>query len=352
MSEIFPNSNFYVTGKPWTKTEPPKNVLAIRLQAFGDTFIAISYLQSLRNKLPKETQLDILVREEFKDIPLNLELFDNVYILKGGNRTRHQLLNLIPILFTIKLKKYDVVLDLQNNLISNITRKFIGPKSFVEFDRYSANHAGKRTLETINQAGIAAIQENYQYRFKHTNKAVEILEEKGWVRGQKLIALNPGGAHENRNWGIEKFIGIAKKLLVKYGNDLKFVIIGNYKITDKAKAIENELGEYVINLIEDTTQTEALGIIQLIDLMISEDGALLHMAYLSGKNTIGIIGPTRSDWMDPKFSHTYFFTSDDLECGNCMQATCKLPNTICMERVSVDMVFDEAVKFLNATVHA
>ena len=338
--------------KPWTEQHAPQRILAIRLQAFGDTFIAISYLQSLRNILPKNTKLDIMVREEFKNIAINLDLFDNVYILKGGNRTRYQLLYLIPLLIKLKFRKYDVILDLQNNFISNIIRKFITPLCYTEFDRLSSQHAGIRTKQTINKANIGTITENYNYTFKNKQTAKHIIDKYNWKPGEKLIVLNPAGAFENRNWETNKYIELAKQLLKDYDSNLRFVVFGTYKISEKVKQLEDALGDKLINLIEETSQSEALALMQKIDLMISEDGALLHMAYLSQKNTIAIIGPTRSDWMNPKLPHTHFFTADNLECGNCMLEKCKLPRTLCMEQVTVQMVFDKAVEFLKATTNA
>src|SRR6202007_216498 len=114
----------------------------IRLQATGDVTIMLPYIQSLRTQLPKETQIDLLVREECKGIPQHLNLVDNLHVLKGGRNTKLQLISFISMLPKLWLNKYDVLLDLQNHRLSGVMRKLLGIKIFSVFDRTSGNFAG------------------------------------------------------------------------------------------------------------------------------------------------------------------------------------------------------------------
>lgn len=335
--------------KPWKKKGLPKKILAIRLQALGDTVIALSYLQYLREQLPAETQIDFLVRNEFDEIPANLQLFNTVYSLSGGNKIRNQFIGLLPHLFKIKKADYDVVLDLQNNIVSNFVRAFVNPLCYVRFDRFSSKHACQRNAETINKAGVIQVKESYHFNFKNPNCGSDILEKNGWKKGSKLILLNPAGAFSNRNWPTQNYIDVANQLINEYDSSLFFLLLGTEKIAEKAKEIKKALGDKVITLINQTSQIEVLAIVQETCLCITEDGALMHMAYLSGKKTIGLLGSSRSDWHNPKLAHTFCFTSDDLECGNCMLSTCKFHTNFCMTRISSEHVYEKAVLFLNST---
>lgn len=331
--------------RAWTKTQLPKRILAIRLQCLGDTFIALSYIQYLRQVLPAQTKIDFLGREEYHDLPSNLILFDEVFSLKGGNKIRNQLLGLLPHFFKFRSNKYDVVLDLQNNIVSNVVRRLINPECYVRFDRFSANHACVRTINTINNAGFIKVKEGSDYAFKNAERGKKILKEHGW-KGERLILFNPGGAFSNRNWPVQNYISLATQITQMYGHSVKFLVLGTEKIRDKALEIKNKLGEQVIVLINQTSITDAFAIVQEITLSVTEDGGLMHMSYLSKKKTIGLIGSSRSDWTNPKMAHTFFFTSDDLECGNCMLATCKYATDACMTRISPTQVFEKALHFL------
>jgi heptosyltransferase-2 len=335
------------THKVWTGKHLPKKILAIRLHALGDTLIALSYLQNLRDQLPKETTIDFLVKKEYSNIPKNLTIFNQVYCASGpGYKT--QAFSLVPALFKILFKKYDVVLDLQNNTLSNYIRKWINPACYVEFDRFSGKHACVRNKNTINQAGFVTVTESDHYDLVNKAAGKKILADHGVAPGDKIIVLNPAGAFLNRNWPLPNYITLAKLLIREYGKGVKFLVLGTGKIKDKANRLKEALQDQLIDLVNKTSQAEALAMLQDIDLMVSEDGALLHMAYLSKKNTIGIIGSTRSDWVNPKLEHTYFFTSDDMACGNCMLEICKYKTNECMERVTPEMVLEKALLFLKS----
>jgi ADP-heptose:LPS heptosyltransferase len=336
------------TFRPWTKTQLPKRILAIRLQCLGDTFIALSYLQYLRQVLPPQTKIDFLGREEYYDLPSNLILFDEVFSLKGGNKRRNQLFGILPHFFKFRSNNYDVVLDLQNNEVSNIVRRIINPDCYVRFDRFSENHACVRNINTINNSGFIKVKEGSGYSFKNPERGKNILKENDW-KGEQLILLNPAGAFSNRNWPVQNYISLAEQLTQLYGSSIKFLVLGTDKILDKAAEIKNKLSEQVIVLINKTSITDAFAIMQEITLSVTEDGGLMHMSYLSGKKTIGLIGSSRSDWTNPKMPHTFFFTSDDLECGNCMLANCKYGTDACMTRISPRQVLEKALIFLPKT---
>src|SRR5688572_13458332 len=115
-------SQLNIPARPWKKARLPQRVLAIRLQAMGDTLICLPYLQYLRKLLPAGVRLDMLTNEETADIPKNIDLFDNVYAIGGGRNFKKQVLYgalLIPSLFR---NRYDLVLDLQNNELSRLIR--------------------------------------------------------------------------------------------------------------------------------------------------------------------------------------------------------------------------------------
>src|SRR5450432_2075724 len=135
--------------KPWNKKKPPRRILAIRLQAMGDLVITLPYLQALRNALPPSSKLDLLTLEENESIPYSIKLFDKIYSIRGYRNFKKQLAFTFFLLPKILLDCYDIVLDLQNNLISRMVRKAVMPHAWCEFDKFSPAAAGERTRLTI-----------------------------------------------------------------------------------------------------------------------------------------------------------------------------------------------------------
>src|SRR3954453_6165369 len=109
--------------KAWKKNYPPKRILAIRMHATGDVVITLPYLQYLRNNLPASTRLDFLTIPECESIPKNIVLFNNIYCIRGGRIFKRKFIHACLLLPKLFMQGYDVVIDLQDGLISRMVRK-------------------------------------------------------------------------------------------------------------------------------------------------------------------------------------------------------------------------------------
>src|SRR5581483_9308346 len=106
-------------------------------------------------------------------------------------------------------QRYDVVIDLQNNIYSEIVRKAIRPAAWTVFDRFSPVPAGERTRLTIEAVGLGAIEMNNHFRLKDEHLGLNILKSYGWNGTDWLVVLNPAGFVGTRNWKIENYIQFA-----------------------------------------------------------------------------------------------------------------------------------------------
>lgn len=334
------------TAKPWTGKDLPKRILAIRLQAMGDMAITLPYLQHLRSSLPASVRLDFLTRAETKDIPQQLQLFDKVIVLGGGRSFRKQLLYTFLLLPSLLLKRYDVIIDLQNNTISRIVRKSLMPVAWSAFDRFSPLPAGERTRQTIEAVGLGSNQMDTHLTIKDPSEGMALLWQKGWNGQDMLVILNPAGASVTRNWEIPNYIRFAQLWLQKFP-DTRFLVLGTAFIRTKADWLKRELRSHLIDLVELTTPAEAFTIVQKASMVISEDSGLMHMAWVTGVPTLALFGSTRSDWARPLGPHTDFLDSSDLSCGNCMQVVCRFGDNRCLTRYTPEQIYWQAYSLFN-----
>lgn len=335
----------------WKKDTPPKRILAIRLQAMGDVIITLPYLQALRNALPETTTLDFLTREEVAGIPRSLHLFDHVYTIGGGRNFKLQCLSASLLLPRLLYNRYDVVIDLQHNILSDLLRKIIHPEAWAEFDRFSPISAGERNLQTIESAGLGNIVPDFHLTIKSVEGVEELLIENGWNKEADLIILNPAGAFENRNWPIDQYIKFAQLWLQDYPQS-QFLILGVDKVIAKATVLKSALNGHLIDLVNKTNPAQAFTLVQKAKLVLSEDSGLMHMAWISGIPTIALFGSTRSDWSRPLGAHTFFLDSSDMVCGNCMLEQCRYNDdrkNSCMTRYTAFFVYEQAKKLLHPT---
>jgi heptosyltransferase-2 len=335
-----------IRAKPWTETLTPKRILAIRLQAMGDVVITLPYLQQLRHSLPPSVRLDLLTRKETEDIPKNILLFDKVFSIGGGRNHKRQLLDTFFLLPKLMMQRYDIVIDLQNTLISKIVRKSIFPKAWSQFDKYSSLAAGERNRLTVEAVGLGKMPMNTHFTLKDPFKGLNILRSKGWNDTDNLVVLNPAGFFETRNWSMPNYVRFAELWLYRFPQT-KFIVLGTTFIAEKAGFLQQQLGDRFINLVGQTSPSEAFAILQKATLVISEDSGLMHMSWVSGVPTITLFGSTRSDWSRPLGDHSFFFDSSDLPCGNCMDAVCRMGDMRCLARITPDIVVQEAFSLVH-----
>jgi ADP-heptose:LPS heptosyltransferase len=337
-----------VRARPWRSTEPPRSVLAIRLQAMGDVVITLPYLQRLKNLYPS-TRLDFLTRERVGHIPQGLTLFRRIYLLGGGDGTGLQLVHALLMLPRLLRQQYEVVIDLQRNLVSRFMRRMLRPRAWSEFDRFASIPAGTRFCRAIEATGLGPLGRMSPPVLMNPRAGLYLLEEGGWKEGAVLVVLNPAGYYPSRNWLLENYVSFANLWSEHFPGDTKFLVLGLETMDRKASALQIALGERLINLVGRTTPVEALSILQKADLVLSEDSGLMHMAWVSGIPTVALIGSTRGDWCcPPPDSRSVCLHSGDLDCGFCMEAECRYHDTRCLNRYKPEQVFEVARKLLDA----
>jgi heptosyltransferase-2 len=100
-----------------------------------------------------------------------------------------------------------------------------------------------------------------------------------------------------------------------------------------------------MDLIGKTTLGEAAAILSVCDLMVSNDMGLAHLAPAVGTRTIVLFGPTDPTTTRP-FSDLGEVLRVGVECSPCMLRECPIDHR-CMTRMTVQMVFDSAIKALE-----
>jgi ADP-heptose:LPS heptosyltransferase len=116
-----------IPARRWSHSTAPRRILAIRFQALGDTMITLPYLLGVRRRYP-DAELHLLTREEVAAVPKAMTQFDRVVAI-GGKRSRVRTwLSALAATPGLLGRRYDVVLDLQNNRVSNFVRRAIRPR--------------------------------------------------------------------------------------------------------------------------------------------------------------------------------------------------------------------------------
>jgi heptosyltransferase-2 len=325
--------------RPWRRAGAPARILAIRLQAIGDVAVTLPYLRALQQSLPG-TEIDLVTRQEVGGLVRAVDLFRHVDELGGGRSERLQTLLAVVMAPRLRARRYDVVLDLQNNQVSRTIRRAIVPPAWAAFDRWSPVSAGERTRRTIEAAGFPLPFVEARLPLKQVDLGLDPLRGAAWDPGRELVVLSPAGAFPSRNWPIAHYARFAELWLQR--RRAQFAVLGLEAVRDKAAALQAALGSSLLDLVCRTTLQEALAIVQRAALVLTEDCGLMHMAWVSGVPTLALFGSSRHVWSAPIGEHSRCLHSGDLPCGACMESTCRFGDVHCLTRYSPEQVVREA----------
>ena len=202
-------------------------ILVVRFSSLGDIVLTTPVLMALRARYP-EAQIDYLLKEQY--LPLLQNHPSRCGLIPLSEELRKDSGAYLQFCDTFRDKGYGLVVDLQGNGRSYVLRKRV----FRDWVK-----VGKQTLKRILLIKFGIGREKYpdvRRRFlrplrdlgiddrKVPARAVLAVEdcEKEVARGKflgnnqkngSLIAIHPGSKWASKEWGLEKFIQLAKELI-------------------------------------------------------------------------------------------------------------------------------------------
>ncbi|MEQ1604651.1 MAG: lipopolysaccharide heptosyltransferase II [Pyrinomonadaceae bacterium] len=162
---------------------------------------------------------------------------------------------------------------------------------------------------------------------------------------KNTVALGVGSTNSlAKRWPAERYAELADRL--QRDADVNVILIGSKEEIDVAEIVAGLCKVKPINIAGKTDLSEAVSILAAIDLLISNDMGLAHVAPAVGTETIVIFGPTNPETTRP-FSEKALLIRKDVDCSPCMLRDCPIDHR-CMTRISVDEVFAAATGILHA----
>ena len=173
--------------------------------------------------------------------------------------------------------------------------------------------------------------------------ARKFLEDRGVDLSKPLVALGAGSTNSMaKRWPAERYAELADRLSETGAN---IFLVGGPDDSDAGESIVAKANSGVLNLIGKTSLGDAAAVLGVCGLMISNDMGLAHLAPAVGTRTLVLFGPTNPVTTRPP-SHLAEVVRVDVECSPCMLRECPIDHR-CMARITVDQVFESAVKALK-----
>lgn len=163
------------------------------------------------------------------------------------------------------------------------------------------------------------------------------------------IALGVGSTNSRaKRWLAENYAKLNDRLQTEL--NVNVLLVGSKEETDVANEVVALSDKKPLNIAGKTDLAEAVAILSEIDLLISNDMGLAHLAPAVGTQTLVIFGPTNAETTRP-FSDNAEVIRKVVECSPCMLRDCPIDHR-CMTWITVDKVFERVIGIFNAKMQS
>jgi len=153
-----------------------------------------------------------------------------------------------------------------------------------------------------------------------------------------IIGLHPGAKDKFKQWPPSHFIQIGRRLQARYGASI--VVTGSGAEKELVEAIAGQIPGAAA--VTEGLSVHSLGaLIKKMKLLISNDTGPMHIACAVGTPVVAPFAPTDARLCGPLASWGKAIQKPKT-CTPCLRKKCRDP--FCMRQISVNEVFEEAVK--------
>ena len=263
-------------------------ILVVRFSSIGDIVLTTPVVRCLKAQIDN-AEIHYVTKIQYQSI-----LQDNPYIDKFI-LLQESLADLIQ---DLKKEKYDVVIDLHNNLRTRILKWKLGVRSFsfnklniekwlmvnLKINHLPDQHIVDRYLETTKSLGIKNDALGLDYFIPEKDEVpwdwLPISHRNGFV------AYAIGGQHETKKLPLKRMIELCKKI------NRPIVLLGGREDFDNGERIKEDHHETVINTCGKLNLNQSASLLKKASYVFSHDTGLMHIAAAFKKEVFSIWGNT------------------------------------------------------------
>lgn len=341
------------------KNKSKKKILIVKLGAIGDVVMSLAMINEIDKKYPG-ARITWMAGKTVEPLINSIPRIDEAIIINDSDLFTGNPIKKFIVLFKmwIKLfvKRYDLIITaykdkryklLTLTALGKVKKDFIGKvrQTTLTHGRYHALEYMRLINDTDNWQMSAAT-------FPECNIIPSPNLESAFLRtGTKCVAIAPGGSKnllsntDERRWPVENYVHVAIELI---NRKITVIIIGAESDSWALEYFENTP---VVNLIGKTSIIDVVYIYNNCSLLISHDTGLLHLAKLSGINTIALFGPVDPQWRVGKNENIKtVWGGKNLNCAPCYngKSFAECDNNICMKNINPESITNLAIKSLES----
>jgi ADP-heptose:LPS heptosyltransferase len=350
-----------------------RDVLVLRLDRIGDVLMSLPALADLRAALPR-ARIRLAVGSWSAEAAASAPV-DEVQIWSAPWAGRaaegaESLAALAARARALRTQGLDLALDLQGDIRASLLLWLTGARVRAGYANTGGAYLLTRVLpldESVswvdqNRRAVAAVVGEQPgagpsdpLTASERTAGRRLLEALGIADRRPLVAIHPSGGRRVKQWDAARWGEVARRLRSDFGATI--LVSGSAADRPLATSLAEVLAPAPVDLTGRLSVREAMAVIAACDLFLSPDTGPMHMACAVDTPSVSIFGPS-----DP----TRYFSGGsgspgtrhvvvraELWCSPCNQirrpprecAGPAMPE--CLERVSVDAVYDAAAGLLR-----
>lgn len=329
----------------------PRSVLLIRPGGIGDAVLLLPAIRTLKSAFP-DASIDILAEKRNSQIFQLCPFVDHLFRYDRLAEFRQ-----------VANRRYDLVIDGEqwHRLSAVVVRLIRGAQKI----GFATNERGRMFTDEVDYSHADYETESFArllaplgceaqvdlslpfLQIPHSVKsAAELLPEVS----EPYVALFPGASIEERKWGARRFAELAQRFIA---GGCGVVIVGGREDIGVSEEIVLNAPK-VVSLAGRTSLLGTAAILKDAALLISGDSGVLHIAVGLNVPTVSLFGPGIAKKWAPR-GKKHRVVNLELPCSPCTRFGTTPPCPIgakCIQDISVDRVFQEAMELLSALSEA
>lgn len=316
-----------------------KKILFISLSNIGDIVLTTPVLGVLHTEFPY-AQIDVLSG------PNGYQIFSgHPYVANYIPYDKHtSLKNKLSLIFALRKKRYDCVVDLRNSLFPYL----LGATYKTSIFNLSSNSPVNRKMAHLYKLRTLAIYyEDAPFCFyigSEDYRTIDVLLKRLALTEKGFVVLSPGAKSHLKRWQEERYAYLSKRINLEL--KMPVVLVGDENDKDILNRIERlHSGVGLHNLCGCLTIRQLGALLMRCRILVTNDSAPLHIAWALGVRVVAIFGPTDPEKYAP-FGQGYKVVRKRLDCSPCESAQCKFGTIECISKITVEEVFSDIKSLL------
>ncbi len=329
-----------------------RRILIVKLSSLGDLFHALPAVHVLKQQL--QAEIDWVTQPEYAAL---VACFTDVNRVIAFPRRRF-FWGFREFMRALRAERYDWVVDLQGLFKSALTARLargalrIGPLVRREGagwfysqraglcaggQRARRAHAVLTGLDTVRHLGLKIGEPVFPVSFPDFRLPGAV----------PRIGFVPESRWPSKNWPPERFAELAVCLHQRLGGTM--VLLGDRRDSVTGAALAAGLPDTAFQNLSGTLDLVQLGgVLQALDLVITNDTGPMHMAAAVGTPVVALFGPTDPGRTGPWGTHHRVLRAEVMpDCAPCFQRHCPCRSGVCLTGITVAAVLAAALQALS-----